>query len=82
VKIAFQKPYSPSLGAGSLRTTVLETFSPDHRYTSTNGMKYPWWRNSGGGKNLDVLVVSGSLLLVPWRPHIFIGKTHLGLQCI
>jgi hypothetical protein len=42
-------------------------------------MKYPWWRNSGGGKNLDVLVVSGSLLLVPWRPHIFIGKTHLGL---
>jgi hypothetical protein len=39
VKIAFKKSYSPSPGTGSLRTTVLETCSPDYRCTSMNGMK-------------------------------------------
>jgi hypothetical protein len=28
-----------------------------------------------------VLVAHGSsLLLVPWQPHVFIGKSYLGLQ--
>ena len=36
---AFQKPYSPSPGAGSLRTTVLETCSPDRSCTPTIGGK-------------------------------------------
>jgi hypothetical protein len=32
-------------------------------------------------QNLDVLVAHGSsLLLVPWQPHVFIGKINLGLQ--
>jgi hypothetical protein len=36
---ASQKPYSPSLGAGSRRQRVPETCSPDHRCTSAVGMK-------------------------------------------
>jgi hypothetical protein len=31
MKIASEKPYSPSPGIGSLRTMVLETCSPDRR---------------------------------------------------
>jgi hypothetical protein len=61
--------------------TVLEICSPDHRCTSMNEMKWPWQRSSGGGKNLDALVAHDcSLLVVPWWSHVFIGKTHLGLQ--
>jgi hypothetical protein len=41
---ASQKPYSPSLGAGSRRRRVPETCSPDRRCTSTVGMK----RTEGG----------------------------------
>jgi hypothetical protein len=35
----FQKPYSSSPGAGSLRTTVSETYFFDRRCTWMNGMK-------------------------------------------
>jgi hypothetical protein len=77
VKIAFQKPYSPSPGVGSLRTTVPETCSPNRGCTLTNGMKKPWQHSSGGGENLDAYVACGcSLFLVSWRPHISIGKTR------
>jgi hypothetical protein len=41
----------------------------------------PWWCSSGGGERLDALVAHGcSLLLIPWWPHAFIGKTCLVLQ--
>ena len=36
---ASQKPYTPSPGAGSLRTMVPETCSPDRSCQPTNGMK-------------------------------------------
>jgi hypothetical protein len=40
-------------------------------------------RNNEGGEILDALVACGySLLLFLWWPHIFIGKTCLGLQCL
>jgi hypothetical protein len=39
MKIASQKPYSPSPIAGSPRTTVLETCSPHRGCTLTNRMK-------------------------------------------
>jgi hypothetical protein len=64
-----------------LRTTVLETRSADRRCTSMNEMKLSWRRSNGGGENLVALVAHCcSLLLVSWRPHIFIGKTRLELQ--
>jgi hypothetical protein len=79
VKISSQNSYSPSLGAGSLRTTVPETCSPDCRCTSINGMKQSWRRSSRWGEDLDALVVV--LFGVTILPYVFIGKTCLRLQC-
>jgi hypothetical protein len=38
MKIASQKPYSPYLGAGSLRTTVSKICSPSHRSHTDKGV--------------------------------------------
>jgi hypothetical protein len=38
MKIVSQKPYSLYLGAGSLRTTVLKTCSPNHRSHTDKGV--------------------------------------------
>jgi hypothetical protein len=81
VKIAFQKPYSPSPSAGSLRTTVLETCSLDRRCTSMNRMKYLGGTTAEAAKSRCVGVfVALGLLLFLWRPHVYIGNTCLGLQ--
>src|ERR1041384_3565155 len=49
---ASQKPYSPSPGAGSLRTTVPETCSPVRRCTPSIGMERLQRRRSEGRRKI------------------------------
>jgi hypothetical protein len=60
------KPYSPSLGARSLRTMVPETYAPGHRCMLMIRMKKSWQHSTRGGKNLDVFVSSCDKLWSVW----------------